>query len=265
MKKPTMFDTISAAPDTAALVAYVPVPGFGVLAANAFVIHGAEPVLVDTGVVALKNEFMTRLAAQIRPEELRWIWLTHADPDHIGSLFEVLEAAPRARVVTTFLGLGKIGLIRPLPPERVYLLNPGQSLELSDRRLRAIRPPAFDAPETLGLFDEKTRTLFSVDCFGTLLAEPCESAASLRSARLREGLVTWTSIDTPWLRSVDASAFERASEALAALEPNVVLSSHLPPAPGMLRALLRHLASARTAPPVAVPDQHALMETLGAA
>lgn len=265
MKKPTMLDTISAAPDTAALVAYLPVPGFGVLPANAFVIHGAEPVLVDTGVVALKSEFMQRLRAQIRPDALRWIWLTHTDPDHVGSLFEVLEAAPQARVVTTFLGLGKLGLFRPLSPERVYLLNPGQSLELEDRRLRAIRPPAFDAPETLGMFDEKTRTLFSVDCFGTLLAEPCESAASLRSARLREGLVTWASIDTPWLRSIEASVFDQASGALAALEPNVVLSSHLPPAPGMLRPLLRHLASARTAPAVVGPDQEALLQLLGAA
>ena len=199
MDKPTMLEPIAAGPDTEAFVAYLPVPGLGVLPANAFLIRAAEPVLVDTGVVSLREAFMATLASRIDLDDLRWIWLTHADPDHIGSLYALLDAAPKARVVTTYLGMGKIGLTRPLPMDRVYLLNPGQHLDVGDRRLLGWKPPFYDAPETTGAFDEKTRSLFSSDCFGAVMVEPCESAALIDDIALRDGLVTWTSVDAPWL------------------------------------------------------------------
>ncbi len=74
----------------------------------------------------------------------------------------MLELAPNARIVTTYLGMGKLG-IQGFPVERVYLLNPGQSLDVGDRTLQALTPPSYDAPETTALFDNKTRTLFSAD------------------------------------------------------------------------------------------------------
>jgi glyoxylase-like metal-dependent hydrolase (beta-lactamase superfamily II) len=75
----------------------------------------------------------------IDPADLRWIWITHMDFDHIGNLAAVLELAPQARVVTNYLGMGKMGLIG-LPQDRAWLLNPGQSLDVGDRRLHALRP-----------------------------------------------------------------------------------------------------------------------------
>ena len=38
-----------------------PIPGFGVVPINAFVLHGSEPVLVDTGAAVERDEFMTAL------------------------------------------------------------------------------------------------------------------------------------------------------------------------------------------------------------
>jgi hypothetical protein len=66
---------------------------------------------------------------------------------------------------------------RPLPLDRVYLLNPGQSLDVGDRTLTGLRPPLFDNPATVGLYDDRSRTLFSSDCFG----------APLPSAELADG------------------------------------------------------------------------------
>ena len=60
----------------------------------------------------------------IDPPDVRWIWLTHPDRDHTGGLFALLEAAPQARVVTTFVGAGIMSTERPLPMDRIYLLNP---------------------------------------------------------------------------------------------------------------------------------------------
>ena len=103
-----------------------PVPGLGLVPINAFVLHGAEPVLVDTGTVLQSEDFMAALRSVIDPSDLRWIWLTHTDFDHIGSLHQLLAENPRLTVITTFLGVGIMGLTAPLPMDRVHLVNPGR-------------------------------------------------------------------------------------------------------------------------------------------
>ena len=122
-----MITTYKAAPDIDVVTTNFPVPGLGLVPINAFVLHGAEPVLVDTGTVVQSEEFMAALRSVIDPSELRWIWLTHTDFDHIGSLHQLLDENPRLTVITTFLGVGIMGLTAPLPMERVHLLNPGQT------------------------------------------------------------------------------------------------------------------------------------------
>jgi flavorubredoxin len=156
-----MFETYRAAPDVEVIPAYFPIPGFGILPVNAFVLMATEPVVVDAGLVPLADEFMEKLSSVIDPPDLRWLWLTHPDQDHIGSLERLLDAAPRMKVITTFLGLGKMSLFRPLPTDRIHLLNPGQSIAAGDRTLTAIKPPSYDSPETTGLFASKSGAFFS--------------------------------------------------------------------------------------------------------
>ena len=49
------------------------------------------------------------LRGVIDPGDLRWIWLTHTDFDHIGSLATLLDVNPHVRVITSFLGVGIMG------------------------------------------------------------------------------------------------------------------------------------------------------------
>jgi flavorubredoxin len=79
-----------------------PVPGLGFVPVNAFVLRAAQPVLVDTGLIPEQEAFMAALRAVIEPRELRWLWLTHVDPDHVGSLQRLLDEAPALRVVGNF-------------------------------------------------------------------------------------------------------------------------------------------------------------------
>jgi flavorubredoxin len=257
MNNPTMLETRRVAPDTDALCAYLPVPGYGVLPVNAHVIHGPEPVLVDTGLAALRGEFLAALSGVLDPSTLRWIWITHMDADHVGNLRAVLDLAPAARVVTTYLGMGKMGLLG-LPAARAFLLNPGQHLEAGGRRLEAVNPPTFDAPETTGLYDPGSRALFSADCFGALMTEPAESAADIHTDALRDGMIGWATVDAPWLSMVNPGSMNTALEGVRRLSPEVILGSHLPPARGMTGTLLAHLDAARGAPRFEGPDQVAL-------
>lgn len=254
-----MVTTASAAPDVDVLTTVVPIPGFGVIPVNAFVLHGPEPMLVDTGPIVEADAFMAALETVIDPAQLRWLWLSHTDFDHIGCLHRLLDVAPELRVVTTFLGVGIMGLYSPLPLDRVHLLNPGQSLTVGRRTLRAFRPPAFDNPSTTGFKDEASGLVFTSDCFGALLADVPPSAADLTDDELRTGQVFWATVDSPWLHRVEEGRLARELDAVTAMEPSLLLSSHLPPAPGaMTGRLVSTLATVPEAAPFVGPDQPAL-------
>lgn len=258
MTYPTMHSYRKVAAHTYVLPSYTEVPGMGVLPVNAFLIRGTQPVLVDAGLPAVSDQFIASLTQLIDLQDLRWLYITHMDTDHVGALERLLMLAPRARLVTTFLGFGKWSMSHALPLERVYLLNAGDDLDVGDRRLRAFRPPVYDAPETTGAFDTRTGAVFTSDCFGAVLQRPAEDALDVPDAELRDGMLTWSSVDAPWLHTTNASTFEATLAELERLAPSVVLSSHLPPA-GTPSPLLANLDLARTARPFVGPGQAELL------
>jgi flavorubredoxin len=258
-----MVTSYAAAPDIEVLTSNFPIPGYGLVPINAFVIKSSEPILVDTGTVVESEEFMAALRAVIDPTELRWLWLTHTDFDHMGSLGQLLTQNPQLKVVTTFLGVGIMSLSAPLPMDRVRLLNPGETVTLGNRTLTAIRPPVFDNPSTTGFYDGASGAFFSSDCFGALLEEVPQNAADLSDAALRDGQVFWATVDSPWLHKVNTDALAGELEGIRQMAPKLVLSSHLPAAPGkMIDRLLASLASAPGAQPFVGPNQAALEQML---
>jgi hypothetical protein len=263
MNKPTLLDPRLVAGDTTSINAYFPLPGLGVLPVNAFLIHAQQPVLVDTGLAAMGESFRDQLYNLIDPGDIRWIWITHTDADHLGNLKEILAAAPNARIVTSYMGMGKMGLLG-IPLERVYLINHGQHLDVGDRRLHAVAPPTYDAPETSALFDDKHGTLFSADSFGALLQEPAETAEAIEADSLREGCIRWSTIDAPWLNQLDRDKFASHLSAIRNLNASTILSSHLPPANGINDELLSYLMDATRAPRFVGPDQAALEAMMAA-
>jgi hypothetical protein len=238
------------------------VPGIGFLPVNAFVLHAREPVVVDTGLGLPDRDFMATVSSVIDPATVRWIWLTHPDRDHTGGIFALLEAAPQARLVTTFIAAGIMSTERPLPIDRLYLLNPGQSLDVGDRTLHAFRPALFDNPATVGFYDDRSRTCFSSDCFGAPM--PTEEIASGNDVRevpaeqLRGAQHVWATIDSPWVHHVDPGRFMESVRSMPITDAAAILSTHLPPAIGLGTQFTEMLAAAPAADPFVGPDQKAL-------
>ncbi|MCU1657946.1 MAG: lactamase, partial [Pseudonocardiales bacterium] len=191
--------TIKVNDDVTVLNDYLEVPGLGFLPVNAFVLHAAQPVVVDTGLGLPDRGFLDALGSVIDPADVQWIWLTHPDRDHTGALFELLDAAPNARLVTTFAGAGIMSTERPLPMPRLYFLNPGEALDVGDRSLLAFRPPLFDNPATVGFYDTRSGACFSSDCFGAPLSSAeIASADDIGAAgadELAAGQLLWASVD----------------------------------------------------------------------
>jgi len=252
--------------DVVAISDVMPIPGLGFLPVNAYLLRSAEPLLLDCGLPSSRAEFLQALWSVIEPTDLRWVYLTHPDRDHTGSLVDILEAAPAAKLITTFLGVGILSIEHQISLDRILLLNPGQSLDLGDRRLAIFRPPLYDSPATTGCFDHVSGACFTSDCFGSPVTSEDQAAADdiaeLSVDDLSSGQRLWATVDSPWVSVVDRKTFYASLDPLRRLDPSVVLCSHLPPARAATSRLLNTLETAVDADPYVGPDQAALQRLL---
>lgn len=244
-----------AGPDVHVLPTTVPLPGLGVLPVNAYILLAEEPVLIDTGLGNDGPQFIDALTSVIDPGKLRWVWLTHDDADHTGSIQQVLELAPHARLVTHAMSAMRMASWWPVPLDRVHAIRFGDRLAVGDRTLRAVPPPLFDNPMSTGLLDEATGTLFSVDSFGAVLPEAVQDAADVQEDMLAGGMQAWATADSPWAHLLDREKFGQVLEGVRRLQPSRILSSHLPAANGTsLEHFLQVLASVPDAEPAVAPN-----------
>jgi flavorubredoxin len=244
------------------LPAHFPVPGIGFLPVNAFVIKAREPVLVDTGMGMDSEAFMNALKSIINPQDLRWVWLTHDDADHTGNIQKVLEAAPGARLAANSLAVLRMSMAWPVPMHRVYWINSGDSIRVGDRTLTAVRPPLFDNPTTIGIYDNKSEAFFSADFFGAIIPSPAQNADDVTEGDLAQGMTSWASADSPWVHMVEPSEFSQALDRIRQFAPKMIFSAHLPPARGKTEQFLELLATVPTSTPFVAPDQTALEQIL---
>ncbi|WP_432249536.1 MBL fold metallo-hydrolase [Streptomyces sanyensis] len=218
----------TAGPDIHVLPSVLPIPGLGDQPVNAFLVRGAEPLLVDAGMPVDREEFLEALWSLIDPADLRWVAVTHDDRDHTGALGSVLQAAPQAKVVANAISVTRISEEFTIPGERVVTANPGSRMKLADRELSFHRPPTFDSPGTLALFDHSDGTLYSSDSFGTVLEEIGHDFSEVAEKEFFEGFDVLNRAIAPWTAIVDEERFAARLRPLAGLRPERLLSAHGP-------------------------------------
>ena len=250
------------APDTFLIPTLAPQPD-GVVAANTLVIRGAEPVIVDTGCSLVRDEWLATVRSVVDPADVRWIFISHDDHDHIGNLETILDLCPQATLVGNWSMTSRLGGDLQLPLDRMRWLDQGESFDVGDRTLHLVRPPLFDSPATRGLFDPTTGVLWAVDTFGALVQGPvleAEDADPELFAFSFDAMNTW---NTPWLEWVDTERFAAHVQTTASLPLEAVASAHGPILRGDRIADAFARTSALAAQPfLPTPGQPALDELL---
>jgi flavorubredoxin len=251
-----------ATPDIGVLPSHFPIPGMGFLPVNAFVIKAEEPVLVDTGMGLEHEAFMEALESIIDPKDLRWVWITHDDADHTGNIQKVLEAAPNARLAANSLAALRMSTAWPVPMDRVYWLNFGDTIKTGDHELTAVRPPIFDNPTTIGIYDNKSEAFFSADFFGAIIPSPVRDADELTQTDLTQNMINWASADSPWVHMVEPRKFSQALDKVRQMAPKMIFSAHLPPVREKTAQLFDSLETLPASTPFVTPNQTALLQIL---
>lgn len=251
------------APDTFLVPTYAPEPSGALISAHTLLIRGAEPVIVDTGCSLAREGWLANLWSVVEPADVRWIFLSHDDHDHIGNLEPVLELCPQATLVANWSITSRLGGDVPLPLPRMRWLDGGDSFDAGDRTLHLVRPPLFDSPATRGLFDERTGVLWAVDSFGALVQGPVveaeEADADLYDATF-DALNAW---NTPWLEWLDPARFAEHVRRSAELPVTAVASAHGPVLRGeRIAAAFERTAGLAAQPVPPTPGQAMLDEVL---
>ena len=215
------------APDTYVIPELVPGPPGTYVALNSMVIAGDEPVIVDTGNELSRHDWTEAAFSIVDPADVRWIFLSHDDHDHIGNLTSVLEACPKATLVTNWFTVERTVRAMELPLDRMRWVNPGESFDVGDRTLVAVRPPIFDSPTTRGLFDSKTGVYWAVDSYASLLPGHLTESDDIPAAMWRESLTFFAQMVSPWVEMTDPAAFVRTVDAIDRLDPTVVVGGHM--------------------------------------
>jgi glyoxylase-like metal-dependent hydrolase (beta-lactamase superfamily II) len=211
---------------------HLSLPGIGVLPVNAYLVMAEEPVLIDTGIGVDTGDFADAVSAVLPLDQLKWIWLTHDDADHTGSIPRIMELAPNATLVTHALSALRMSTWWPVPLDRVHAIRFGDEIHVGDRTLTAVAPPLFDSPLSIGVLDRSTGALFTVDAFGAILPEATQDAADVPPDALAGGMVGWATTDSPWAHVTDRMKFGEVLDRVRQIQPTRIFSSHLPAASG---------------------------------
>jgi glyoxylase-like metal-dependent hydrolase (beta-lactamase superfamily II) len=251
--------------DVHVLPANLSMPGVGVLPINAYLIEAEEPVLIDGGVAIDSDQFIDAVGSIIDLQTLKWVWLTHDDADHTGSIQRIMEAAPNAKLVTHGFNALRMSTWWPVPMERVHAIRPGDDIHVGDRTLTAVAPPLFDNPMSIGVLDRSSGALFTVDAFGAILEEPTQDAADVSPEALAGGMIGWATSDSPWVHITDPAEFGQILDRVRQIQPRNIFSSHLPAASGTaLEDFLGVLQQVPTAERFVPPDSEQFAEMIKA-
>ena len=233
---------------------------------NSMVILGKEPMIVDTGTPANREQWMKDVFTLVEPNDVRWVFLSHDDVDHSGNLDEVMSACPNATLVCNWAMIERHTNCFNFPLERCRWIMDGDSLDIGDRTLHAVRPPVFDSPTTRGLFDPTTGVYWAVDTFATPLPDPMMGIEDLDADFWAEGMWLFAlGAVSPWLTMLDNDKYGRYVDQSQGLDITTIAACHSPviEGPFIERAFARIRELPNLEPPV-LPDQSVLDQIIAA-
>ena len=189
---------------------------------NAYLVIGrGGKVLIDTVNPGFEGELEEKIRSLTNLEELDYVVMNHAEPDHAGAIPHIMKIASKARLITTGRGAKMAQIYYRVPPERIRVVSDGETISLDDKTLRFIEAPMLHWPETMFTYLEEDGILFPCDFFGAHLA------GGVYSDEVEDYLVHaqryWGEIMMPF-----RAMAQKALEKIAGLNIRVIAPSHGP-------------------------------------
>ncbi len=132
---------------------------------NSYFIDAGKKTIIDTVKKGFSEEFLARVRRLCDPAEIEYIICNHTEPDHSGSLKDLLDVAPNSTVIGSGQALNYLSemIDRPF---RSMKIKDGDTLDLGNKTLKFIGAANLHWPDTIYTYLEEDGILFTCDSFG---------------------------------------------------------------------------------------------------
>lgn len=197
-------------------------PDFGIQF-NQFLIKDDEPFIMHTGMKKMFPVTREAIASLIEPAKLRWIGFSHFESDECGALNELLNIAPNAQAVCSFVGA--MVTVNDFADRPARALADNEVFAIGSHRLKFLATPHLPHGWDAGLFfEERDKTLLCSDLFfhpGDPEPLTESDVVGRASTSITEGMAGPLANDMPYTPYTDATLHR-----LADLEPRTLALMH---------------------------------------
>ncbi len=135
---------------------------------NFYVVEGSEgTALIDGADYRFSKEFFEALESVVKVEDLRYVITQHTEPDHSGTLAEVMRRAEEAVLLGTKQALSIGEALADFPMDRAREVKDGDEVSLGNKTLRFVLSPMVHWPDTMLTYLVEDSILFTCDLFGS--------------------------------------------------------------------------------------------------
>ncbi len=137
------------------------------MAYNSYVIMDDKIAILDTVDSDVTEEWMKNLKKTLGKKEPDYLVVHHMEPDHSGSILDLVEKYPNITIVTSAKA---VDLMKQFAGQEINqeikVVAEGDTLELGSHTLNFIAAPMVHWPEVLMSYESSEKVLFSADAFG---------------------------------------------------------------------------------------------------
>lgn len=136
---------------------------------NSYLLMDESTVLFDTVDSAVSKVFFENLSQVLQGRELNYLIVQHMEPDHSGTLNELLLRHPETVIVCNerIRGMMVQFFGGSVPENDFQIVKEGDTLSTGNHELTFLSAPMVHWPEVMVTYDTTAKTLFSADAFGT--------------------------------------------------------------------------------------------------
>lgn len=136
---------------------------------NSYIVAGTEKLaLIDTVCIEEVREYFNNINSIAGNRRIDYLVVNHMEPDHSGSIPEIVLAYPDIKIVGNAKTIDMIkGFYHINDPERYLEVKDGDTIDLGGHTLKFYLTPMVHWPETMMTYVEDLKVLFSGDAFGT--------------------------------------------------------------------------------------------------
>jgi len=188
---------------------------------NAYLIIDKKITLVDTVKHYLFDEMISKIKVLIDPKKIDYIISNHVEMDHSGSLPNILEVCPKAKVITSTRG--ETGLRRHFKKDWDFkVVQSGDTLYIGKRTLHFVHIPMVHWPDSMVTYSASDKLLLPNDAFGQHIASAERFDDEIEWGILKEEAEKYYSnIVMPYGGQV-----EKALKVLSSLKIDMIAPSH---------------------------------------